>query len=103
MVPYFSVCRSPAPSSRKVARKGGPLVAELRLVCRDEVGLIEERTALINQLQSALREYYPAALEAFEDWTLPSAWPSWKLSPPRRLWHRLANESGRSSSILSVW
>jgi hypothetical protein len=34
---------------------------------RDEVALIEERTALINQLQSALHEYYPAALEAFED------------------------------------
>jgi transposase len=51
-----------------------PLVAELRLLCRDEVALIEERTALINQLQSALREYYPAALEAFEDWTLPGAW-----------------------------
>ena len=47
-----------------------PLVAELRLLCRDEVALIEERTALINQLQSALHEYYPAALEAFEDWTL---------------------------------
>jgi transposase len=51
-----------------------PLVAELRLLCRDEVALIEERTALINQLQSALHEYYPAALEAFTDWTLPSAW-----------------------------
>ena len=51
-----------------------PLVAELRLLCRDEVALIEERTALINQLQSALREYYPAALEAFEDWTRPGAW-----------------------------
>jgi transposase len=51
-----------------------PLVAELRLLCRDEVALIEERTALINQLQSALHEYYPAALEAFEDWTRPSAW-----------------------------
>jgi hypothetical protein len=35
------------------------------LLCRDEVALIEERTALINELQSALREYYPAALEAF--------------------------------------
>lgn len=51
-----------------------PLVAELRLLCRDEVELISERTALINQLQSALHEYYPAALEAFEDWTQPSAW-----------------------------
>ena len=27
-----------------------------------------------NQLQSALEQYYPAALEAFEDWTLPAAW-----------------------------
>jgi transposase len=51
-----------------------PLVAELRLLCRDEVALIEERTALINQLQSALHEYYPAALKAFEEWTQPSAW-----------------------------
>ena len=51
-----------------------PLVAELRLLCRDEVALIEERTVLVNQLQSALQEYYPAALEAFEDWTLPAAW-----------------------------
>ena len=58
----------------KALAKEDPLVAELRLLCRDEVALIEERTALINQLQSALHESYPAALEAFEDWTLPSAW-----------------------------
>lgn len=58
----------------KPLAKEDPLVAELRLLCRDEVALIEERTALINALQSALGEYYPAALEAFEDWTLPSAW-----------------------------
>jgi transposase len=51
-----------------------PLVAELRLLCRDEVALIEERTALINQLQSALHEYYPAAEEAFDDWAVPGAW-----------------------------
>jgi transposase len=51
-----------------------PLVAELRLLCRDEVELITQRTALINQLQAALHEYYPAALEAFEDWTAPYAW-----------------------------
>lgn len=51
-----------------------PLLAELRLLCRDEVALIEQRTALVNQLQAALREYYPAALEAFEDWTLLSSW-----------------------------
>jgi hypothetical protein len=31
-------------------------------------------TALVLQLRQALREYYPAALEAFDDWTFPSAW-----------------------------
>ncbi|MEI9896752.1 MAG: transposase [Chthoniobacter sp.] len=51
-----------------------PLVAELRLLCRDELALLEERTALVNQLRKALAEYYPVALEAFEDWTAPSSW-----------------------------
>ncbi|HWB01496.1 MAG TPA: IS110 family transposase [Verrucomicrobiales bacterium] len=51
-----------------------PIVAELRILCRDEVALIEERTALVNQLQQALHEYYPAAEEAFDDWTQRSAW-----------------------------
>src|SRR5204863_4005893 len=46
----------------------------LRLLCRDEIVLIEQRTALVNQLQAALREYYPAALEAFDDWTKPASW-----------------------------
>ena len=36
-----------------------PLVEELRLLCRDEVELITERTGLVNQLQAALHEYYP--------------------------------------------
>lgn len=51
-----------------------PLLAELRLLTRDEVQWIEQRTALINQLRAALRNYYPAALEAFADWTRPGAW-----------------------------
>ena len=51
-----------------------PVLAELRVLCRDEIGLIEQRTALINQLRQALHEYYPAALEAFDDWTRPSSW-----------------------------
>jgi len=51
-----------------------PLTAELRLLCRDEVALIEQRTALVNQLQATLKEYYPAALQAFEDWTQPVSW-----------------------------
>ena len=51
-----------------------PLVAELRLLTRDEIALIQQRTGLINQLQSALMEYYPAALAAFDDWTCPATW-----------------------------
>jgi transposase len=51
-----------------------PLTQELRLLCRDEMSLIEQRTALVNQLQAALHEYYPAVLEAFDDWTRPSTW-----------------------------
>ena len=51
-----------------------PMTQQLRLLCRDEVSLIEQRTALVNQLQQALLEYYPAALEAFDDWTDTFTW-----------------------------
>lgn len=51
-----------------------PLTQQLRLLCRDEVTLIEQRTALVNQLQQALAEYYPAILEAFDDWTQAFTW-----------------------------
>lgn len=51
-----------------------PATQELRLLCRDEIGLIEQRTALVNGLQEALHEYYPTALQAFDDWTAPAAW-----------------------------
>lgn len=51
-----------------------PLTEELRLLCRDEVALIEQRTLLVNQLIAALKEYYPTALESFDNWTKPAAW-----------------------------
>jgi len=51
-----------------------PPTAELRLLCRDEIKLIEQRTALVNQLRAALHEYYPAALDAFDDWTGEGPW-----------------------------
>jgi transposase len=51
-----------------------PLTQELRLLCRDEISLIEQRTALVNALRAALGEYYPAALEAFDTWTTRGAW-----------------------------
>ncbi|MGP8020704.1 MAG: IS110 family transposase, partial [Limisphaerales bacterium] len=50
------------------------LIKELRLLCRDEVALIRDRSALITQLRQALYDYYPAALEAFDDWTTSAAW-----------------------------
>jgi len=51
-----------------------PLTQQIQLLCRDEIALIEQRTALVNQLQQALCEYYPAALQAFDDWTQPYCW-----------------------------
>lgn len=58
----------------KALKPEDPLCKELRLLCRDECGLIEQRTALINQLRQTLADYYPVALEAFEDWNCLSAW-----------------------------
>jgi transposase len=51
-----------------------PLTHQLRLLCHDEVSLIEQRTLLVNKLQQALVEYYPAAREAFDDWTCSFTW-----------------------------
>jgi transposase len=58
-----------------------PITQELRLLCRDEIELIGQRTALVNQLRAALHEYYPAALEAFDDWTSEGAWAFIKAFP----------------------
>jgi transposase len=73
-----------------------PIVAELQLLCRDEIALIEQRTAFVNQLKQALHEYYPAALEAFDDWVSPNAWdfvltfptPSQLQHAGRRRWEK---------------
>ena len=63
-----------------------PLILQLRTICRDEVSFIEQRTALVNQLQAALHEYYPTALEAFDDWTRPSSWAFVEIFPtPKQL------------------
>jgi transposase len=58
----------------KALQPAHELSTQLRLLCRDEVALIEQRTLLVNQLQQALAEYYPAALEAFADWVSPASW-----------------------------
>ena len=80
-----------------------PLTQQLQLLCRDEIGLIEQRTALINQLQQALVEYYPAALQAFEDWTQPFCWdfilqfptPEKLATAGRRRWEKFLHTQGR--------
>jgi transposase len=58
----------------KALQPADELSTQLRLLCRDEVALIAQRTLLVNQLQQALVEYYPAALEAFADWVSPTSW-----------------------------
>jgi len=51
-----------------------PHTQQLRLMTRDESRLIQHRTALVASLREALHEYYPAALQAFDDWTMPATW-----------------------------
>ena len=50
-----------------------PLVRELRILVRDQRRLIRTKTMFLNQLQAALKDYYPAALELFDDFDGPSA------------------------------
>jgi transposase len=70
-----------------------PLTAELRMLCRDEITLIEQRTALVLQLQATLHEYYPAALEAFTEWATSRA--AWELVIQFPDPHRLASAGKR--------
>jgi hypothetical protein len=74
------------------------LTHELRLLCRDEITLISQRTALVNQLQAALNEYYPTALAAFDDWTAGAPGSSSSLFPRRINWPAPANANTRNSS-----
>ena len=72
----------------RVLRPQDEATATLRALCRDEIALIEQRTALVNQLIAALREYYPGALEVFDDWTQPFTWALIQQFPtPAQLQH----------------
>jgi transposase len=42
-----------------------PVVAELKLLTRDQDGLIQSQTRLVNQLTACLKTYYPVALTLF--------------------------------------
>jgi len=47
---------------------------ELALLCEDEARFIGMQTCMVQQLKDTLRQYYPAALGWFKDWTSQSAW-----------------------------
>jgi transposase len=70
-----------------------PLIQQIRLLCRNEVAMIVKRTACVNALRQALHEYYPAALEAFSDWTKPATWAFVKRFPTP---HKLVRAGKRS-------
>ena len=65
-----------------------PLVQELKQLTRDQDGLIQMQTRLVNQLTACLKAYYPVALELFSKLHQPQRSPScrpiprWKL--PKR-------------------
>jgi hypothetical protein len=51
-----------------------PKTRELAFLCKAEVSLIAQQTALVNQLQATLKQFHPVAVAWFKDWTCPSAW-----------------------------
>ena len=60
--------RTDAHQHRPVAADSD-LAEAIKLVARSHQSAIWSRRRLANQVRSALREYYPAALEAFDDLT----------------------------------
>jgi len=49
-----------------------PLLQELKALTRDQDGLIQSQTRLVNQLTACLKAYYPVALELFSKLHQPS-------------------------------
>jgi len=65
-----------------------PEAGAVKVVARTHKTLIWERTRAVQRLRHQLREYFPAALEAFgRTWTLRTPWSCWAgpgASPVRR-------------------
>ncbi len=53
-------------------RPDSPLVQELKALTRDQDGLIQSQTRLLNQLTACLKAYYPVALQLFGKLHQPS-------------------------------
>src|SRR5215472_7995560 len=54
-----------------------PQAEAVKVVARTHKTLIWDRTRAVQRLRHQLREYFPAALEAFEDLDAPDAWNCW--------------------------
>jgi transposase len=65
------------------------LVQELKALTRDQDGLIQSQTRLVNQLTACLKAYYPVALDLFTKLQQPSHWPSCRRTQPSRWLTRL--------------
>ena len=61
------------------------LAEAVKVLARAHQTLIWTRQRQTNQLRSTLREFYPAALEAFDDLATATRWPCWP-SPRHRPW-----------------
>ena len=51
-----------------------PKAEAIKVAARTHQTLISERTRQVQRLRHQLREYLPAALEAFEIWMHPMRW-----------------------------
>jgi Transposase len=64
-----------------------PQARAVKVVARTHKTLIWDRTRQVQRLRDQLREYFPAAVEAFETWTPPMRWNCWarpRTRPGRR-------------------
>ena len=57
--------------------------AGIKVLARTHKTLIWERTRQVQRLRHQLREYFPAAIEAFEDLDAPTRWNCWARPPNR--------------------
>jgi transposase len=74
--------RTDASRHRPVAGDS-PAAEGIKVLARTHQRLIWERNRSVLRLRSTLREYFPAALEAFPDLDAPTRWSCWPVPPIR--------------------
>ena len=86
---FADMVRTDAHQHRPVAADSD-LAEAIKLVARSHQSAIWSRRRLANQARSALREFYPAALEAFDDVTHPDAVAVLSIAPTPEQGKRLS-------------